>query len=63
MEDEGGVGAASTVVGLIENRARELFLIVWNLEIIDPLHIVLWGSSNEKRSLFHMLKTTKTIGR
>ncbi|KAM0939649.1 hypothetical protein DsansV1_C19g0155701 [Dioscorea sansibarensis] len=36
---------------------------VRNLEIIDPLHIVLWASSNKKRSLFHMLKTTKTIGR
>ncbi|KAH7659782.1 DNA mismatch repair protein MutS clamp domain-containing protein [Dioscorea alata] len=35
---------------------------VWNLEIIDPLHIELWGSRNKKRSLFHMLKTTKTIG-
>ncbi|KAH7687559.1 DNA mismatch repair Msh2-type protein [Dioscorea alata] len=35
---------------------------VRNLEIIDPLHIELWGSSNKKRSLFHMLKTTKTIG-
>ncbi|KAH7665786.1 DNA mismatch repair protein MutS core domain-containing protein [Dioscorea alata] len=35
---------------------------VWNLEMIDLLHIELWGSSNKKRSLFHMLKTTKTIG-
>ncbi|XP_020084486.1 DNA mismatch repair protein MSH4 isoform X2 [Ananas comosus] len=35
---------------------------VQNLEIIDPLHTELWGSSNKKRSLFRMLKTTKTIG-
>ncbi|KAJ4712720.1 DNA mismatch repair protein MSH4 [Melia azedarach] len=35
---------------------------VQNLEIIEPLHSALWGTSNKKRSLFHMLKTTKTIG-
>ncbi|XP_077235396.1 MUTS-like protein 4 isoform X2 [Tasmannia lanceolata] len=35
---------------------------VQNLEIIEPLHAALWGTSNKKRSLFHMLKTTKTIG-
>ncbi|XP_022996171.1 DNA mismatch repair protein MSH4 [Cucurbita maxima] len=35
---------------------------VQNLEIIEPLHSNLWGTSNKKRSLFHMLKTTKTIG-
>ncbi|KAJ4848896.1 MutS protein msh4 [Turnera subulata] len=35
---------------------------VQNLEIIEPLHSGLWGSTNKKRSLFHMLKTTKTIG-
>ncbi|GMQ04857.1 hypothetical protein CsSME_00050130 [Camellia sinensis var. sinensis] len=35
---------------------------VQNLEIIDPLHSTLWGTSNKKRSLFHMLKTTRTIG-
>ncbi|KAF9615531.1 hypothetical protein IFM89_024158 [Coptis chinensis] len=35
---------------------------VQNLEIIEPLHSNLWGSSNKKRSLFHMLKTTRTIG-
>ncbi|XP_040365989.1 DNA mismatch repair protein MSH4 isoform X2 [Rosa chinensis] len=35
---------------------------VQNLEIIDPLHSTLWGPSNKKRSLLHMLKTTKTIG-
>ncbi|XP_023521478.1 DNA mismatch repair protein MSH4-like [Cucurbita pepo subsp. pepo] len=35
---------------------------VHNLEIIEPLHSNLWGTSNKKRSLFHMLKTTKTIG-
>ncbi|XP_044487299.1 DNA mismatch repair protein MSH4 [Mangifera indica] len=35
---------------------------VQNLEIVEPLHFSLWGSSNKKRSLFHMLKTTKTIG-
>ncbi|GMJ06112.1 MUTS HOMOLOG 4, ARABIDOPSIS MUTS HOMOLOG 4, MUTS-like protein 4 [Hibiscus trionum] len=35
---------------------------VQNLEIVEPLHSALWGTSNKKRSLFHMLKTTKTIG-
>ncbi|KAH1074992.1 hypothetical protein J1N35_027320 [Gossypium stocksii] len=35
---------------------------VHNLEIVEPLHSALWGTSNKKRSLFHMLKTTKTIG-
>ncbi|KAI6707368.1 hypothetical protein NL676_010330 [Syzygium grande] len=35
---------------------------VQNLEIIDPFHSSLWGTGNKKRSLFHMLKTTKTIG-
>ncbi|XP_050230451.1 DNA mismatch repair protein MSH4 isoform X2 [Mercurialis annua] len=35
---------------------------VQNLEIIEPLHSSLWGTTNKKRSLFHMLKTTKTIG-
>ncbi|XP_040988270.1 DNA mismatch repair protein MSH4 isoform X2 [Juglans microcarpa x Juglans regia] len=35
---------------------------VQNLEIIEPLYSSLWGTSNKKQSLFHMLKTTKTIG-
>ncbi|KAK9102938.1 hypothetical protein Sjap_020192 [Stephania japonica] len=35
---------------------------VQNLEIIEPLHSNLWGTINKKRSLFHMLKTTRTIG-
>ncbi|WOL03538.1 DNA mismatch repair protein MSH4 isoform X1 [Canna indica] len=35
---------------------------VQNLEIIEPLHSELWSTSNKKRSLFQMLKTTKTIG-
>ncbi|PIA50291.1 hypothetical protein AQUCO_01300793v1 [Aquilegia coerulea] len=35
---------------------------VQNLEIVEPLHSNLWGSSNKKRSLFQMLKTTRTIG-
>ncbi|TYG42434.1 hypothetical protein ES288_D12G256400v1 [Gossypium darwinii] len=35
---------------------------VHNLEIVEPLHSARWGTSNKKRSLFHMLKTTKTIG-
>ncbi|XP_042510382.1 DNA mismatch repair protein MSH4 isoform X1 [Macadamia integrifolia] len=35
---------------------------VQNLEIIEPLHSTLWGTSNKKRSLFHMLKTTRTVG-
>ncbi|XAR70476.1 hypothetical protein NMG60_11027331 [Bertholletia excelsa] len=35
---------------------------VQNLEIIEPLHSSLWGTNNKKRSLFHMLKTTRTIG-
>ncbi|KAJ8467328.1 hypothetical protein OPV22_029880 [Ensete ventricosum] len=35
---------------------------VQNLEIIDPLQSELWSTSNKKRSLFQMLKTTKTVG-
>ncbi|XP_074576670.1 DNA mismatch repair protein MSH4 [Curcuma longa] len=35
---------------------------VQNLEIIDPLHSESWSTSNKKRSLFQLLKTTKTIG-
>ncbi|XP_010933638.1 DNA mismatch repair protein MSH4 [Elaeis guineensis] len=35
---------------------------VQNLEIIDPLHSELYGIGNKKRSLFQMLKTTKTVG-
>ncbi|KAL0324551.1 UNVERIFIED_CONTAM: DNA mismatch repair protein MSH4 [Sesamum calycinum] len=35
---------------------------VQNLEIIEPMHSSLWGTNNKKRSLFHMLKTTRTIG-
>ncbi|XP_027359804.1 DNA mismatch repair protein MSH4 [Abrus precatorius] len=35
---------------------------VQNLEIIEPFHSTLLGTRNKKRSLFHMLKTTKTIG-
>ncbi|GMH09551.1 hypothetical protein Nepgr_011392 [Nepenthes gracilis] len=35
---------------------------VKNLELIEPLHSNLLGTSNKKRSLFHMLKTTRTIG-
>ncbi|KAK9927595.1 hypothetical protein M0R45_024772 [Rubus argutus] len=35
---------------------------VQNLEIIDPRHSTLSGTSNKKRSLLHMLKTTKTVG-
>lgn len=35
---------------------------VQNLEIIDPHHSTLSGTSNKKRSLLHMLKTTKTVG-
>ncbi|KAI3990615.1 hypothetical protein MKX01_022915 [Papaver californicum] len=35
---------------------------VQNLEIIEPLNSSLWGTSNKKRSMFHMLKTTRTIG-
>ncbi|KAL1194582.1 DNA mismatch repair protein MSH4 [Cardamine amara subsp. amara] len=35
---------------------------VENLEIIDPFHNALLGTSNKKRSLFQMFKTTKTIG-
>ncbi|EEC82049.1 DNA mismatch repair protein MSH4 isoform X1 [Oryza sativa Japonica Group] len=35
---------------------------VQTLEIIDPLHTELWGTSNKKKSLFQMLKTTKTTG-
>ncbi|XP_047951485.1 DNA mismatch repair protein MSH4 isoform X1 [Salvia hispanica] len=35
---------------------------VQNLEIIEPMHSCLWGSNNKKRSLFHILKTTRTVG-
>ncbi|CAK9173258.1 unnamed protein product [Ilex paraguariensis] len=35
---------------------------VQNLEIIEPMHSSLWGTNNKKRSLFHMLKTTRTTG-
>ncbi|XP_057520509.1 DNA mismatch repair protein MSH4 isoform X2 [Amaranthus tricolor] len=35
---------------------------VQNLELIEPLHSNLWGTSNKKKSLFHMLKTTRTTG-
>ncbi|KAG5228944.1 DNA mismatch repair protein [Salix suchowensis] len=35
---------------------------VRNLEIIEPFHSNLLGTTNKKRSLFHMLKTTKTTG-
>lgn len=38
------------------------FCSVQNLEIIEPFHSALLGTSNKKRSLFHTLKTTKTIG-
>lgn len=35
---------------------------VRNLEIIEPLYSTLWGTSIKKRSLFQMLKTTRTVG-
>ncbi|XP_011001457.1 PREDICTED: DNA mismatch repair protein MSH4-like isoform X2 [Populus euphratica] len=35
---------------------------VQNLEIIEPFHSTLLGTTSKKRSLFHMLKTTKTTG-
>ncbi|KAJ8775272.1 hypothetical protein K2173_020276 [Erythroxylum novogranatense] len=35
---------------------------VQNLEIIEPSHSALWGTTNKKQSLFQMLKTTKTTG-
>ncbi|KAL6501586.1 MutS protein msh4 [Orobanche gracilis] len=35
---------------------------VQNLEIIEPMHSSLWGTNNKKISLFHMLKTTRTVG-
>ncbi|CAN1258998.1 DNA mismatch repair protein MSH4 [Linum perenne] len=35
---------------------------VHNLELIDTLHSSLLGTTNKKKSLFHMLKTTKTAG-
>ncbi|GKA68667.1 DNA mismatch repair protein MSH4 [Tanacetum coccineum] len=33
-----------------------------NLELIDPLHSTLLGTSNKKTSLFEILKTTRTAG-
>ncbi|KAJ9549971.1 hypothetical protein OSB04_022514 [Centaurea solstitialis] len=35
---------------------------VHNLEIIEPLHAALLGTSNKKRSLFQILKSTRTTG-
>ncbi|GAB2243428.1 hypothetical protein Droror1_Dr00020203 [Drosera rotundifolia] len=35
---------------------------VQNLELIEPFHSNLLGTSNKKNSLFHMLKTTTTVG-
>ncbi|KAL8137932.1 hypothetical protein V2J09_003933 [Rumex salicifolius] len=35
---------------------------VQNLELIEPLRSDLLGTSNKKRSLFHLLRTTRTIG-
>ncbi|KAL4570943.1 hypothetical protein LXL04_026608 [Taraxacum kok-saghyz] len=35
---------------------------VHNLEIIEPLHSTLLGTSNKKRSLFQTLKSTRTSG-
>ncbi|KAI3727449.1 hypothetical protein L6452_16063 [Arctium lappa] len=35
---------------------------VHNLEIIEPLHAALLGTSNKKRSLFQTLKSTRTTG-
>ncbi|XP_020519239.1 DNA mismatch repair protein MSH4 isoform X1 [Amborella trichopoda] len=35
---------------------------IQNLEVIEPLDSILGASSNKKKSLFYMLKTTKTIG-
>ncbi|XP_048500899.1 DNA mismatch repair protein MSH4 isoform X3 [Beta vulgaris subsp. vulgaris] len=35
---------------------------VQNLELIESLHSNVWGTSNKKKSLFHMLKTTRTTG-
>lgn len=51
------------------SRIRLLFIItkylldsVHNLEIIEPLHSTLLGTSNKKRSLFQTLKSTRTAG-
>lgn len=52
----------------IRTITRFVSLFVWfdcsveNLEIIDPFHNALLGTSNKKRSLFQMFKTTKTVG-
>nr|XP_043610732.1 DNA mismatch repair protein MSH4 [Erigeron canadensis] len=35
---------------------------VHNLEVIEPLHSTLLGTSNKKKSLFQTLKTTRTTG-
>ncbi|KAG9145174.1 hypothetical protein Leryth_008959 [Lithospermum erythrorhizon] len=35
---------------------------VQNLEIIEAMHSTLLGTNNKKRSLFHMLKSTRTVG-
>lgn len=45
-----------------ESYGNYLHYSVQNLEIIEPSHSSLWGTTNKKKSLFHLLKTTKTIG-
>lgn len=35
---------------------------VQNLEIIEPMQSALRGTNCKKRSLFHMLKTTRIVG-
>ncbi|MED6157028.1 MutS protein msh4 [Stylosanthes scabra] len=66
MEAEKGVVVTNHSLSVTFNGSFDHMNIdatsVQNLEIIEPFHSALLGTSNKKRSLFHMLKTTKTIG-
>ncbi|OIV92781.1 hypothetical protein TanjilG_00915 [Lupinus angustifolius] len=66
METEKGVVVTNHSLSVTFNGSFDHMNIdvtsVQNLEIIEPFHSALLGTCNKKRSLFHMLKTTKTIG-
>ncbi|XP_072093317.1 DNA mismatch repair protein MSH4 isoform X2 [Arachis hypogaea] len=66
MEAEKGVVVTNHSLSVTFNGSFDHMNIdatsVQNLEIIEPFHSALLGTSNKKRSLFHMLKTTKTTG-
>ncbi|XP_020585214.1 DNA mismatch repair protein MSH4 isoform X2 [Phalaenopsis equestris] len=66
IEEEKGVIVTSHSLSVSFNGSFDHMNIdatsVHNLEIIEPLCSEVWGTSNKKRSLFQMLKTTKTVG-